>query len=155
MMLRFSALLLLAAPLGGCLQTVTGSVAGSGCKFIERPPYAVQGRAQYDQDWIDGTIESAGGACHWKPPARRPPEIDAKPVRKMAVPIKKRGVFGRIKDRAKASVKTIWPAPSAAPQAPLPEPVVAAPVLPPEPPKPRSAIDELLHPSDSVRKVGR
>ncbi len=147
-MMRLAAALLLAAIVGGCdWKTFPTSIEGGECKVMTRPPYVVQGKAAYDQNWIDNEIEGGVGACGWKRPEPRPASIDAAPVRKPAVaPAKKKGVIARAKDR----VKSIWPAPSAVPSVPLPEPVVVAPVPVPMAPvpvsKPRSAIDELLQP---------
>lgn len=151
-MIRLLALLLLAPLLGGCLQTFGGSVAGGGCKFIERPPYAVRGLRQYDQDWVDSTIEGGVGACHWKRPAPRPPALDAGPARKAAVaPPKKRGLLRRIRDRVRPAAQPDATAPALSPEAPAevpaPSPVEPAAAPPAPATTPRSAIDELLHPT--------
>lgn len=133
-------LLLLAPLLGGC-ATTGGSVAGSECKVFEPPRFAVRGRAAYDQDWIDSTIEGGIGACRWKRPAVRPASLDARPAPRPAIaPAKKRGLVRKIKDR-------IWPAVPSAPAAP-PAVEITAPPAPPAPP-PRRAIDELLHPMET------
>ena len=47
--------------LAGCQTTGIGSVKGGECKIFERPPYAVRGVRQYDQDWIDSTVEGGVG----------------------------------------------------------------------------------------------
>lgn len=164
---RHLALLLLLAPLlGACAsKPLGGSIAGSICKgIIERPEYAVKGATRYDQDWIDPTIESAGGACHWAPPAPRPPELDAQPAPKVSpMPAKKRGAWRRLSDRAHQLLrKNVWPKKPAAPVEPLPDlpkmPATQAPISPPPAamrlpapavpmPRPRSALDELLFPA--------
>lgn len=146
-MTRLAWLLLLLPLLGGCLQTTGGSVAGTECKFLERPEYAVRGARQYDQDWVDSTVEGAIGACRWKRPAPRPPEMDAASTPKaMARPAKKRSLIHRVKDRIwpRTSVAPIVvePAPEIAVQQPLP---TAEPSPPPQPPRPRTLIEDLLH----------
>jgi hypothetical protein len=148
MRINFGALviLLLASVLGGCATEPRGSIAGGECHIFERPAYAVRGKTQYDQDWVDGNVEAGIGGCKWARPAPRPPELDAAPGTKPAVvkPAKRRGLFRRIKDHV---LPKKWPD-KAAPVATTPEPppVVAAPP-PPPPPKPRDPVDELLHPT--------
>lgn len=140
-------LVAVALMLGGCETLGTGSIAGGECKVMNRPPYVVQGKAAYDQNWIDNEVEGGVGACGWKRPAPRPAALDAAPARKVAAPPARRGLVARAKDRA----RSIWPSPSAVPSAPLPEPVPVV-AEPPPPVKPRSAIDELLDPAP-VRRV--
>lgn len=138
-------ILLLATPLlGGCMQTLKGSVAGS-CAVFERPPYAVKGKTSYDQGVADNFIESGVAGCRWARPAARPASLDSQ-IYKTPRPshVKKRGLLRRIKDRVAH--------PFTAPIAPVVEspPVADEPKLPPmiEPPaKPRDPVDELLHPS--------
>lgn len=145
-MKRILILLLLAPLLAGCMQTLGGSVAGS-CAVFERPPYAVKGKTSYDQNVADNFVESGVAGCSWNRPAARPASLDAPVYRKAAVPAqaKKRGLLKRIKDRVVH--------PFSAPVAPvvLSPPVAAEPPsLPPmiePPPKPRDAVDELLHPN--------
>lgn len=137
-MKRVLALLALAPLLGGCLHTLGGSVAGTECKFLERPEYAVRGARPYDQDWIDSTVEGAVGACKWQRPAPRPAELDepkAAIAPKVVVkPAKKPGVLGRI--------KAAWPVKQAVPVVGIPAaPESPAPVAAPIPCRP---IDELL-----------
>jgi hypothetical protein len=55
--------LLGAALLAGCAHSGPASVSGGECKFLERPAYVVKGVRQYDQDWIDSTVEGGVGAC--------------------------------------------------------------------------------------------
>lgn len=150
---RLFFLLLLALPLGACGHDFGGSVAGKECKVIERPEYAVRGLRRYDQDWIDSTVEGAVGACHWQRPAPRPAFLDAppSPPRLRAIPPpKKRGLLKRIRDRVMPAARPdAQVAPVLEPQ-PLPDVSAAPPAepeTPPPPSKPRSAIDELLHPS--------
>lgn len=149
--------------LGGCTQTLTGSIAGGECKVFERPNYAVRGLRPYDQSWINSTVEGGVGACGWARPAPRPPELDAKPGQKKAAakPTKKRGLLRRIKDSVMPA-KRVWPDTTTTPVVSDPAPaVVADPVPPPPaplppspPPNPRDAVDELLDapPIPSVRR---
>lgn len=142
MIRRAAAPLMLAAMLGGCATTGGGSVTGGECKVFERPPYAVRGVTQYDQDVADNFVESGVGGCKWKRPAARPATLDAAPAPKTAAkPAKKRTLIQRVKAK-------VWPTNVVAPVvlAPVVAPPAPAPALPK--PAPRSAIDELLHPSD-------
>jgi hypothetical protein len=156
--------------LGGCFLTPNGgSIAGGECKIFDAPKYVVRGLRQYDQDWIDSTIEVGVGACRWQRPAQRPAAIDQVAGRPVAAPMhpKKRGLIRRIRDRltrhdreASPPAPTVEqispepdhpvPAPKAEQPAPVPEPqpVESAPQPDPvPPPKPRSRLEELLHPS--------
>lgn len=130
---KFLALLPLLAPLlAACETTGGGSVMGTDCKVFPRPAYEIRGATQHDQDWIDPTIESGVGGCHWARPALRPVEWDAPkaPRHKVkVVPVPK--------------AKPAWlrmlrsePQPEAPAPAPEPSP----------PPVPRSPLDQLLHP---------
>lgn len=128
-------LILLPFALAGCVTTGGGSERGGECKVFERPPYAVRGVTQYDQDIADNFVESGVGGCKWKRPAARPPEMDAAPAPHRVVTIKK---------KKPAWLQMLrWPAKAIAPVVIVPE-APAPPVTPP--PAPRSAIDELLHP---------
>lgn len=128
------------ALLGGCVTTDgPGSVSGT-CSVFTPPTYAVRGATQYDQDWIDPTIEGGVGACHWPRPAARPAVMDApQPKRHVPLPKKRPGLVARVKAK-------VWPTAAVAPVVAVPEPE-PAPVAPPA--APRSAIDELLNPSDA------
>lgn len=110
--------------------------------MFERPAYVVLGKRPYDQDWIDSQIEGGVGACRWKRPAPRPPELDAAPGRQVAatVPAKRKGIIKRIRDRVLPT--RAEPPPAAV----VPAPVVAAPEPAAPPPAPRRPIDELLRP---------
>lgn len=131
--------LLLLAVLGGCVTTDgVPSVVGGECKVFTGPQYAVRGSRPYDQDWIDSTVEGGVGACKWARPAPRPAALDTPHApRPAAAPKKRPSLVKRIKAK-------VWPTATVAPIAPAPEP--PAPVAPPAP---RSAIDELLNPSDA------
>jgi hypothetical protein len=157
---RLGAFVLLTSLLGACVNRDIGSVTGGECKVFQRPPNAVRGLRQYDQDWIDSTIEGGVGGCHWARPAPRPAQLDAppavtrKPVTAPA-PKKKPGLLRRIHDGmlGKPTAEPVV-APEAAepPASTLETPDLAPPVEPQQPPDPppapkRSALDELLHPS--------
>lgn len=121
--------------LGGCVTTDgVGSVTRGECKVFEAPQHEIRGATQHDQDWIDPTIESGVGGCHWARPAQRPVEWDVPkaPRHKVkAVPVPK--------------AKPAWLRMLRSEPQPAPEPVAAAPE-PPPPSAPRSALDQLLHP---------
>lgn len=122
--------------LGGCVTTDgPGSVSGT-CSVFTGPQYAVRGATQYDQDWIDPTIEGGVGACHWPRPAARPAAMDApRAARHVPLPKKRPGLVARVKAK-------VWPVEKVAPVVAAPEPVAP-------PAAPRSAIDELLNPADA------
>lgn len=153
---RFLMLVLAAPLLAGCVTVGPGSVKGGECRIFERPDYAVRGKQQYDQDWIDGNIEAGVGGCGWKRPKPRPASFDARKGHDATrpAPVKKRGLLKRIRDRAVH--------PFSKPVAPIVQspPVVdrwAVPIVEPSPtpppaaepqpvPAPRDPVDELLHP---------
>ena len=137
-MKRVFFLLALAPVLGGCMQTLKGSVAGS-CAVFERPPYAVKGKTLYDQNVADNFVESGVAGCNWKRPAARPASLDAVQSRSVVAPAKKkRGLLMRIKDLAVH--------PFTSPFTPIVESPPVANLAPQPPPKPRDPVDELLHP---------
>lgn len=156
----FFALVALAMLLAGCATDgLKSSVAGS-CAVFERPPYAVRGATQYDQDVADKFVESGVAGCNWARPAARPPQLDRAPAPKpvaVAPAPRRKGIVARIKHKvAKAAAKITGrpaaPAPAAFPDAPV-APVTAAPVVPEPPPAPpkappeRSRIEQLLRPN--------
>jgi hypothetical protein len=63
-----------------------GSIKQDAAVSFEAPTYAVKGKTQYDQDWIDGQIEGGVAGLGWERPKPRPPELDmpAKPAAKPA-----------------------------------------------------------------------
>jgi hypothetical protein len=157
------ALLCLTATLAGCAGTnLPGSVKGGECRVFERPQYAVLGKRQYDQRWIDGNVEAGVAACRWKRPAKRPPELDA-PKRPKAgtvapAPAKRPGIVRRTLDRVlpRARPAEAAPLPQPAPlPVSLPEPPEPAPAVVAPPAPPRSALDELLAPSSPVPAAPR
>lgn len=138
---RIACLALLASLVAGCMQTSGGgSIAGGESKVFAAPPYAVKGKAPYDQNIIDEWVEGGVAAYGWKRPAARPTSIDARPARSKTAttPKKKPGIVKRIKDCV-----TTWPRAAVAPV--VDTPVAPAPVAVP-PPASRDPVDELLHP---------
>lgn len=130
-------------------KTLT-SIQGGESKVFEAPPYVVKGKARYDQNWIDSQVEGGVAAFGWPRPAPRPPALDAPVKKKAAVPPPKKkpvkqSFAKRFKDRVTAPFQ-------AAPPVVAPPPVVTIPA-PESPPKPRDAVDELLQPSEPIRKV--
>lgn len=122
----------------GCAhQSAPGFVSNGECKFLERPEYAVKGKAQPDQDWIDSTIEGGVGACGWQRPAPRPESavVKGKKVAPKAAKAKKPGWLSFAHGlRKQPAVAVEAPA---EPAAPAPEPEA--------PPAPAlRAIDQLL-----------
>lgn len=151
MILRIATIASLGLVLSGCdPATLRGSIAGGECRVFEHPQYAVRGLRPYDQHWVNSQVEGGVGGCGWARPAPRPPELDAVPVQKKAAAQKKpiRQSFAkRFKERVIAPFQ-------AAPPVVASPPVIVAPAPePPVPPKPRSAVDELLDPSEPIRKV--
>ena len=49
--------------LTGCAGSLPASVAGDECKVFAPPDYAIRGKAQVDQNWIDDTEEAGIAAC--------------------------------------------------------------------------------------------
>lgn len=147
---NFAALGVLAVTLVACGTNPKGSVMGGDCKAFERPVYQVKGKAQYDQDWIDGNIEAGVGACNWERPAARPPSLDV-PVATRRPPViappKKKTILERLhlKRKPKPGVvtsqlprgrpfdlgddlgETIIPSANAAPVEEVPPAVITAP----------------------------
>jgi hypothetical protein len=137
------------------------SVKGGECRVFERPQYAVLGKRQYDQRWIDGNVEAGVGACGWKRPAKRPAALDAMPSGRPLVVVPQRRAslmsrtFGRLHrapvPRARPGQRRPVP-----PEAPRPANIVVPDVLAvpepepeaaPPPPPPRAPVDELLSPT--------
>lgn len=147
-MKKFWGLLVLVA-LGGCAHPGPASISTGECKVFDAPPYVIRGATQYDQDWIDPTIESGVGACGWKRPEPRPAEWDAPvkpaPVVKVTKKPKKKGSWLW---RAKWPMKAVKPVVTAPVQPPAAVPVAEPDPAPAPLPAPRSPIDELLSPQD-------
>ena len=150
-MIRALAIIPLALFLGGCPQhSAPTSIAGSECKVFEAPPFAIAGRTDYDQDWINSTVEGGVGACRWPRPKARPPEIDAPratvaPAIVQPAPKKRQGPVKRFVKRIKARVWPVEVEPFT--PTPVPRPTVSQVVEPPPPPPAVSAIDRLLNPA--------
>lgn len=65
--------------LAGCAAPPEGSVAGGECKIVHTPSYAVRGKTNYDQEWIDDTSEALVRGCKQARPKARPVSIDNPP----------------------------------------------------------------------------
>jgi len=66
--------------LGGCANPTIGSVAGGECKLTHTPAYAVRGKTEYDQEWVDDTTEALVRGCKQPRPKARPVSLDAPKV---------------------------------------------------------------------------
>lgn len=58
--------------LTGCAGSLPASVSGGECKIFAPPDYAIRGKTQVDQNWIDDTEEAGIAACKWSRPKARP-----------------------------------------------------------------------------------
>ena len=58
--------------ISGCAGSLPASVSGGECKVFAPPDYAIRGKTQVDQNWIDDTEESGIAACKWSRPKARP-----------------------------------------------------------------------------------
>jgi hypothetical protein len=67
----------------GCAGSLPASVAGGECKIFAPPDYAIRGKTQKDQNWIDDTEEAGIAGCKWSRPKARP--VAAAPVKKVKV----------------------------------------------------------------------
>jgi hypothetical protein len=59
----------------GCAGSLPASVAGGECKLFAPPDYAIRGKTQFDQNWIDDTEEAGIAGCKWSRPKARPAPI--------------------------------------------------------------------------------
>lgn len=147
MIVRIIALVAAGISLGGCFQTLTGSVAGGESKVFERPPFVVLGKTTYDQDWVDSQIEGGVAAYGWKRPAPRPAYIDAPNRNKASVlvkmPKKKPSFIKRVKDKIATFEQPKPPAPGPVPYLNVTPPLV---VSEPPPLPPQDPVDQLLSP---------
>jgi hypothetical protein len=75
-LIRLAGVLALAGMLAACGTKPKGSVLGSEGGAIKPPDYAIKGATDFDQRWIDETVETGVSALGWKRPAPRPPEWD-------------------------------------------------------------------------------
>jgi hypothetical protein len=73
--------------LTGCAGSLPASVAGGECKVFAPPDYAIRGKTQVDQNWIDDTEEAGIAACKWSRPKARPAVHGAK-AQAIPVPVK-------------------------------------------------------------------
>ncbi len=67
-----------------CGTLPKGSVAGSDCTIAHTPEYAVKGKTQYDQNWVDRTTERLVAGCNQPRPKARPASLDAPKVKPSA-----------------------------------------------------------------------
>ncbi len=68
---------LIAAFLAGCAgEAPVGSVVGGECRLVSTPQYAVKGKTNYDQRWVNVTTESLVRGCGQARPAARPASFD-------------------------------------------------------------------------------
>jgi hypothetical protein len=58
--------------LAGCAGSLPASVAGGECRVFAPPDYAIRGKAQVDQNYIDDFEEAGIAACKWQRPKARP-----------------------------------------------------------------------------------
>lgn len=135
--------LLLTLLLGGCAHAPhPASVSSGECKVFQAPSYVVKGKKQYDQDWIDSTVEGGVGACGWQRPAARPAALDGAAVKQKPAAKAKKPTWLQMLHGLKRPVAAPAPAPVASEAPPTePEPTPAPPPLAPAPLRP---IDKLL-----------
>lgn len=94
--------------LTGCASNLPASVGGE-CKIFAAPDYAIRGKYQVDQDYIDDFEEAGIAGCKWSRPKARPvAHIPVKaPVVSNAVtpPAIKKHWWQRLHIRKKANAK--------------------------------------------------
>lgn len=80
-------------------QQSIGSIMSGECRLVNTPSYAVRGRTNYDQAWVNKTTEALVDGCNQSRPKARPASFDA-PAPKKAVtatkplaPVKKKRRF--------------------------------------------------------------
>lgn len=88
--------------LTGCASNLPASVAGGECRVFQAPDYAIRGKTQVDQNWIDDNTEAGIAACKWQRPKRRPEpaaKVAAAPVVSSvpAAAVKKRRWWQRLR----------------------------------------------------------
>lgn len=86
-----AAVMIAALALGGCMHTSdgVGTVAKGTCGLpgVAAPEYAVRGKTDYDQRWVNRTTEGLVRGCGNPRPKARPPEWDSvRTVRAATVP---------------------------------------------------------------------
>ena len=91
-LIRLASASALALALAACGTSPKGSVLGSEGGALKGPEFAIRGKTEFDQRWIDETTEAGIEALGWKRPAPRPAEWD-KPLARNVVapaPVKKK-----------------------------------------------------------------
>src|SRR5690349_20819745 len=59
--------------MAGCASSnLPASVKGGECYIFQAPDYAIRGKRQVDQNWIDDNTEAGIAACNWHRPKKRP-----------------------------------------------------------------------------------
>lgn len=131
---------------------VPASVAGL-CNVIPKAEYAVLGKTQYDQDFVDAAVV-AGDSCGYDAPKPRPPELDnprvltvpPAPARKPTLRERLRAKISRAPGRVDpAPARIVLPASLPQVGQPLPSPD-PPPVVQPAKPVERSPVERLLDP---------
>ena len=84
--MRLALLIGLASSLAACGTRPLGSVVGAECQLNHTPQYVVKGKTNYDQNWIDETVEGMVSGCGQPRPQRRPASLDA-PVKRVVSPL--------------------------------------------------------------------
>ena len=104
---RALAMLTLAMTTAACGHNAEVSVTGGEARAIEPPEYEIKGATDFDQRWIDRTVEAGVAGLGWQRPKERPAAWDAKPApRAVAAPPvpakKKRSLLKRMFKRGEA-----------------------------------------------------
>jgi hypothetical protein len=136
--------------LTACASRGPASIAGGECRVFSAPDYAIRGKAQVDQNWIDDTEEAGIAACKWSRP-------QARPVAKVAP--HKAALIQHKKPIKKPVVKSPKPVGHIMPPTSQPEPVTVPPpddVIPePEIVSPTEKIDPSYYQKlqDRIRRL--
>lgn len=76
--MSYTILVLTVLLLTGCASTPPrGSVVGGECKLFHTPTYAVKGKTEYDQEYVDDVTEALVRGCKQPRPKARPASLDA------------------------------------------------------------------------------
>lgn len=153
MTMRLGLALFAIASLGACATTkLPGSAAGL-CDIIPKAKYAVLGKTQYDQDFVDEAV-TAGASCGHPAPEARPAELDKAPIVQAPPAVARKPT---LRERLKRTISrrpgTVDPVASPI-VVPASLPQIGQPLPPPDPepptpaalPKPRSPVEMLLDP---------
>jgi hypothetical protein len=58
-------------------SNLPASIAGGECRIFRAPDYAIRGKTQDDQNYIDDNTEAGIAACKWARPKARPAPVVA------------------------------------------------------------------------------